>query len=240
MPLYILPNVFSDEQKPQLLLPEGLSSVLLSLTGLIAESERTGRRYLVKLLGKEPQARELPIYLFNEHSSQEDIKVLAEKIISGESLGLLSDAGMPGIADPGSDLVHYLRRRGEKKIVIYPGPSSILLALVSSGLPGQKFSFHGYLPKEKEERFKKIRELERNSLRDGGTEIFIEAPYRNDALLKDFLEVLHGQTELATVSNITLQDEQVVVQKVDTWRRMPTTLEKKPTIFLFSAKGVVL
>jgi 16S rRNA (cytidine1402-2'-O)-methyltransferase len=232
MTLYVLPNVFSDEQEPHLLLPEGLSTILLSLTGLIAESERTGRRYLIKLL-KDPLARTLPIYLLNEHSSSQDRKNLAEKVLSGEVLGLISDAGTPCIADPGSELVHLLRKRGEKKIIVIPGPCSILLALISSGLPGQSFSFHGYLPKEKEERYRKIRLLEYQSEKENSTQIFIETPYRNEALLQDLLATLKSTTELALVSSITFPDENVRLHTVEQWKKSTPTVEKTPTIFLF-------
>jgi 16S rRNA (cytidine1402-2'-O)-methyltransferase len=233
MPLFILPNVFSDEQEPHLLLPGGISSLLRSLTGLIAESERTGRRYLIKLLQQDPFARTLPIYLLNEHSTTSDMKNLAEMILGGGVFGLISDAGMPGIADPGSELIHLLRKKGEKKIVVIPGPCSILQALITSGLSGQKFAFHGYLPKEKEERCRKIQQLERESSREKSTQIFIEAPYRNQALFNDLVETLQSSTKLAVVSHITFPDEKVDVRSVETWKKLNFTIEKVPTVFLF-------
>lgn len=234
MPLYLLPNVFSDDQDPALLLPMGLSTLLSSLTGFIAESERTGRRYLIKLLGKDPLARNLPIFLLNEHTSSEDLKKLGDTVLAGGTFGLISDAGMPGIADPGSELVHYLRRHGEHRISVIPGPSSIFLALITSGLPGQRFSFHGYLPKEKEDRLRKIQLLEKESYEDERTQIFIEAPYRTEALLQDFLSTLHPETELALVSNVTLANEKVFVCPVKKWRGVQ--VEKQPTVFLFFAR----
>jgi 16S rRNA (cytidine1402-2'-O)-methyltransferase len=236
MPLYLLPNVFNDEQKSHLLLPEGLSQVLESLDGLIAESERTGRRYLIKLLQGSPFARELPIFLLNEHSSRKDQEEIVKKITSEMTLGLITDAGMPGIADPGADLVHLARRSGEKRIFVIPGPSSLFLALVSSGLPGQNFSFRGYLPKEKEERINAIKRFEYESKRDNATQIFIETPYRNDALLADLLEVLSPRTELAVASQMTFADESVEVYTVGEWRKHQKIIGKVPTVFLFCAR----
>lgn len=237
MPLYLLPNVFNDEQASNLLLPEGLSQILVSLDGLIAESERAGRRYLIKLLQGSPVARNMPIYLLNEHSSRREYDELAVSIIKGKTLGLISDAGMPAIADPGSELVRFLRKRGEKKIHVIPGPSSIFLALASSGLSGQHFSFRGYLPKEKKERVEAIKRFEKESKRDKATQIFIETPYRNKVMLQDLLEALEPATELAVASHMTFADEKVYMHTVGEWRTMSIDLEKAPTVFLFCASA---
>lgn len=229
MPLYLLPNVFDDEQSPHLLLPEGLKSLLSTLEGLIAESERTGRRYLMKLLEKAPLARQIPIYLLNEHSKKADYDELADLVSSGKTIGLISDAGMPGIADPGSGLVARLRERGNVQIKAIPGPSSVILALISSGLAATPFSFHGYLPKEQDVRKKVLKTIERA----GGTHIFIEAPYRNRAFFDDCLATLSPTTKLCLAANMTKSDEWVMVHSIQTWKTLPQPwIHKIPVVFV--------
>jgi 16S rRNA (cytidine1402-2'-O)-methyltransferase len=235
MPLYLLPNVFDDAQSPVGLLPEGLGSVLQMLQGLIAENERTGRRYLLKLLPQSLCARTMPIVLLNEHSSKADYEEIAKKVIQGETWGLISDAGMPGIADPGSHLVHLLRDRGITSIRVLPGPSSIFLALVSSGLDAQKFSFQGYVPPESEARRKVLKDLERESARTGMTQICIETPYRNSAFFADCLAVFGDTTHLCVACRLTFDDETVTTHTVKKWKQHPPAIRKEPTVFLFRA-----
>jgi 16S rRNA (cytidine1402-2'-O)-methyltransferase len=231
MPLYILPNVFSDEQSPKGLLPEGLSEIIASLNGLIAESERTGRRYLLKMLPKSDFARSLPIVLLNEHSLSEVVRDLSRKIIEGETWGLISDAGLPILADPGSTLVAALRGKGYDRIIAVPGPSSIILALLLSGFNGQKYTFNGYPPKEKAERLTVLRSIEKG---DVPTHIFIETPYRNQAFFQDCLEALSGGTKLCLATALTLPTQQLQVYSVDAWKKSNTVVPKEPTVFLIS------
>lgn len=229
MPLYLLPNVFSDEQSPQGLLPEGIPDIIASLQGLIAESERTGRRYLLKMLPKSDFARALPIVLLNEHSPGSCVEELTQKIIQGESWGLISDAGLPILADPGSLLVSSLRNRKYTQITAIPGPSSIILALLLSGFDGQKYTFHGYPPKEKADRFHTLRLLEKDSV---PTHIFIETPYRNQALFSECLEVLPGAAKLCVATALTLPNQQIQVHTIEAWKKIPTEVPKEPTVFL--------
>jgi 16S rRNA (cytidine1402-2'-O)-methyltransferase len=235
MPLYLLPNVFDDTQSPLYLLPQGLPTIVLSLTGLIAESERTGRRYLLKLLPGSPIARQLPITLLNEHSSTSDYERIVTAISNGETWGLISDAGMPGIADPGSELVTQLRKRGVTAIRVLPGPSSIFLALIASGLDGQRFSFQGYVPRDPNERRKVLQELERESAHNGVTQICIETPYRNEAFLADCLAVFQPTTELCLACRMTYEDETVERFTVSEWKHRSATDRPEPTVFLFRA-----
>lgn len=235
MTLYLLPNCFDDAQPTSLLLPEGLPSLVQTLTGLVAESERTGRRYLLKLLPGSPFARSLPIVCLNEHSSPSDYEAIAKKISSGETWGLISDAGMPGIADPGSQLVHLLRTKGTARIRVIPGPSSILLALVASGLDGQCFSFHGYLSRESVERRQKLVQLERDSAKSGTTHVCIETPYRNAAFFADCLAVLNERTELCVACRLTYDDESVQTRSIGEWKRTSPEIRKEPTVFVFRA-----
>ena len=238
MPLYLLPNVFDDTQSPFGLLPEGLNTIVQSLQGLIAETERTGRRYLLKILPQSPFARTLPIVLLNEHSSTADYEEMAKKIAHGETWGLISDAGMPGIADPGSHLVHLLRQKGVEGIKVIPGPSSILLALISSGLEAQRFSFQGYIPADSEGRRKALKELERDSERTKMTEVCIETPYRNAGFFADCLAVLHDTTLLCVACRLTYDDESVKTHTIKEWKSLPSPIRKEPTVFLFQTPAV--
>jgi 16S rRNA (cytidine1402-2'-O)-methyltransferase len=231
--LYLLPNVFDDTQPPFLLLPEGISSLIGQLDGLIAESERTGRRYLIKMLPNDPIARSLPIYLLNEHSSDADCEAIAESIAKGKKLGLISDAGLPTIADPGARLVRILRKKGIGEIKAIPGPSSIFLALMLSGLNAQKFTFHGYLPKEEQARAQLLRKMEKEPDR---THVFIETPYRNKLVFSEMLKVLSGSTMMAIASNLTFADESFDIHPMSVWRTLTSFMPRKvPSVFLIQA-----
>lgn len=227
MPLILLPNVFAEAQSSVLLLPEGLDGLVASLDGLIAESERAGRRYLARY-GK----KSLPLFLLNEHSAPNDYEELAEQICAGMALGLISDAGVPAVADPGSYLVHRLRARGYAQIQAIPGPCSIFLALMLSGFDGQNFSFHGYLPKEPDSRKAAIRSFESR----GGTHICIETPYRNNALLSDLVSVLRDTTEVCVAASLTCATQSVLSKSVKMWKREKHVLPKEPSVFLLYAK----
>jgi len=229
MTLYILPNTFDDAQDPHLLLPAGIETILAELDLLIAESERAGRRFLIKML-KNQKAREMPISLLNEHSR--DCKELVDMVLRGKNVGLVSDAGMACIADPGADLVYQLRERGFSDIRVVSGPSSVLLALVLSGLGAQRFSFHGYLPKDGDRRRKMLLQLEKDSLKDGSTQVCIEAPYRNKALFADCLAVLKDSTDLSVAASLTLEDQFVETKPIKMWKRGKYAPKKEPMVFL--------
>lgn len=230
--LFLLPNTFDDAQSPTLLLPEGLPSVISRLTGLIAESERSGRRYLCKLLASSEQARSMPIFLLNEHTANTEYVKFGNLLDAGATLGLVSDAGMPVVADPGSGLIFYLRRNHNVKISALPGPSSIFLALALSGLPAQSFTFHGYLPTEPAARRHALKRMEAESAHTGYTQICIETPYRNAAFFRDCLEVFHPSTLLSVVCRVTFDDEEVEMRSVGEWKRAKKDIRKLPTIFL--------
>jgi len=231
MALYLLPNTFDDQQSPSLLLPEGLSSLLCELDGLIAESERTGRRYLIKLMQDREHARRMPIYLYHKGSSQKELTLFVEKIVGGEKLGLISDAGMPVLADPGNRLVRMLRKKGYEDIHAIPGPSSIFLALILSGFPAQSFHFHGYLPKEKKARRSVLQAIEKEA-QNGSTQLWMETPYRNAVLFEECIRTFHPTTYLALASDLTLENHSVKVFSIAQWRTKTIVLPKHPTIFL--------
>ncbi len=243
MPLLLLPNVLRDEQPVDGLLPGGLDEKALLLDALIAESERAGRRYLLKLVPKSrgelyEKMRTLPIVLLNEHSDKEAIDELVRQIMSGKTLGLVSDCGLPCVADPGSQLVAKLQEKRYSDIQAYPGPSSIFLSLMLSGLSGQRFAFHGYIAKNDEERAVKVKEIERRSVEFQETQIWIETPYRNAAMIKTCLESLNPTTRFAVATNITFPNQKVISQSISRWKDLPQEeidAFQGPTVFLLFA-----
>jgi 16S rRNA (cytidine1402-2'-O)-methyltransferase len=233
--LLLLPNLLSEVKHHEPYLPASVDKAVKSLNGLIAESAEGGLRYLKRFLPLD-DARKIPIALYNEHTP-DDVEFLLEPIRAGERWGLISDAGLPCIADPGAKLVSRARQSG---IVVqaFVGPSSMLLALMLSGLPGQKFSFLGYLGKDPITRKKEIGLLEKRALADGATQIFIEAPYRNKHTLESLLEVLSPETLLCVAWDLTLNSQGIVSQPVHLWKKSPLpNIEKKPAIFLVAANG---
>lgn len=232
--LLLLPNVLGDVKHHALFLPPSVDKAVASLDGLIAESAAAGRRFLGRFETKKP-ALEIPIALFNEHTPDADLDFLLEPIRKGERWGLISDGGLPCIADPGAKLVN---RANQSGIIVqaFTGPSSILLGLMLSGLPGQKFYFTGYLDKEPEKREMEIKELQRRSKTDQATQIFIEAPYRNKHLLESLIKILSDTTHLCVAWDLTLPTQGLVSQTIHRWKKCPLpNLDKKTAIFLLYA-----
>lgn len=232
--LLLLPNVLGDVKHHSLFLPASVDKAVASLDGLIAESATAGRRYLSRFETKK-KAHEIPLALFNEHTPDSDIDFLLEPILKGERWGLISDGGLPCVADPGAKLVNRATQRG---IIVqaFSGPSSILLGLMLSGLPGQHFYFAGYLDKEPKKREGEIKELQHSSKILNATQIFIEAPYRNMHLLESLVNTLNDTTHLCVAWDLTLPTQGIVSQKVERWKKSPLpNLEKKTAVFLFHA-----
>lgn len=234
--LILLPNLLGELPDHRLFLPPSVDLAMESIDGLIAESESSGRRYLGRFQTKRP-AREIPIALLNKNTPSEDCDFLLEPIRKGELWGLVSDAGLPCIADPGYLLVRRARQLGIP-IQIFTGPCSFLMALMLSGLPGQAFSFHGYIPKESEMRDKKIQEFEMLSLRSNATQIFMEAPHRNQHTLESLIKILKDSTYLSVVWDITLPQQGVMTQTIQSWKKIPLpNILKKNVVFLLHGKG---
>lgn len=231
--LILLPNLLGDHRFHEMFLPQSVDKAASQLDGLIAESEQEGRRFLKRFKTQKP-ALEIPIALYNEHTPDDHIDFLLEPLKNGEKWGLVSDAGLPCISDPGYKLVRRARQIG---IVVqgFVGPSSIFLALMQSGLPGQKFAFQGYLDKDPEKRKKQIAKLRDQSKLESMTQIIIEAPYRNKHTLDALLETLPENAWLCVAWDLTMPEQGLVSQQVQQWKKSPLpNLEKKPAIFLFS------
>lgn len=229
--LLLLPNLLGEGLQAEMFLPASVFKAVGSIDGLIAESEKGGRRYLSYFETKMP-IREIPITLLNEHTRHEDLDFILEPIIAGQRWGLVSDAGLPCIADPGSQLVARAKQRGIL-VQAFVGPSSLMLAMMLSGLSAQKFFFQGYLEKEKDKRQAQIKQLAIQSKKEKALQVFIEAPYRNKALFEDLLSSLPDECMLSVAWDLTLPTQGVMTQNIDQWKRCtPPQIEKKPAIFL--------
>lgn len=229
--LHLIPSSLGEIPWPTYL-PAETRNAACRLKRFIAENAKTARAEL-KRLGHPVSLRDIAIEQLPEKLSPADIERLLAPLSAGEDVGLMSEAGCPGVADPGALLV---RRAHELAIPVRPlvGPSSLLLALMASGLEGQRFAFHGYLPAREPERSKRIAELEKESGRLGQTQIFIEAPYRNEALFKALLAACRPQTRLCVATDLTLPSEAVAMRPIGEWRRQPMPpLDRRPTVFLF-------
>lgn len=231
--LLLLPNLLGETSHHEPFLPNSIDKAVESLDGLIAESETGGRRYLKRFKTQKP-AESIPIALFNKKTSDQDLDFLLEPIIkNGERWGLISDAGLPCIADPGSSLVYRARQRGVT-VQAFVGPSSILIALMLSGLNGQQFTFNGYLDREEALREEDIIKLEKEA--KFRTQIFMEAPHRNRHMLESLLKNLKDQTLLCVAWDLTLPTQGILTQPVALWKKSPLpNIDKKPTIFLIQS-----
>lgn len=228
--LLLLPNLLGEMKHHEPFLPNSVDKAVSTLDGLIAESPTLGRRFLKRFNTKKP-AEEIPIALLNEHTPDDHIDFLLDPIAKGERWGLVSDAGLPCVADPGYLLVRRARQRG-MIVQAFVGPSSMMMALMLSGLPGQKFTFYGYLEKDAAKRKRQIEEMERMK---GMTHIFMEAPYRNDQMIEQLVQVLHDETHLCVAWDLTMSTQGVLSQPVRLWKKSPLpNLDKKNAVFLFA------
>lgn len=231
--LYLIPTPLGDVA-PEQVLPEATLSVLRGLRVFVVEELRSARRFL-SAAGFRGHVEELELHVLNEHTSPSELEALGQLFERGD-VGLFSEAGLPAVADPGAGLVA-LCHRHEVQVVPLAGPSSLMLALMASGLDGQSFAFRGYLPAKTDERRAAIRRCEKDSAALRQTQIFIETPYRNDSLLADLVAGLAAGTRLCIAADLTLPTETVVSSTVEEWRRRKDfTIGKRPCVFLILAR----
>jgi 16S rRNA (cytidine1402-2'-O)-methyltransferase len=232
MTLWLLPNLLGETASQAQGFPTALEDAVRGLDGLIAESEKGGRAFLRRFAFSPAKTwKEVPIRLLNEHT--QEVASLLEPLVRGETWGLVSDAGLPCLADPGALLVRFAREKG-CGVRALAGPSSPMLALMLSGLPAQSFAFHGYLHRDP---IPQIRMLEKRSQAEGSTHLFIEAPYRNERLLRTLIATLSDSVVLAVACDLTLPTEQVTVLPVRTWKeRSLPCIDKRPAVFLFCSE----
>jgi 16S rRNA (cytidine1402-2'-O)-methyltransferase len=229
--LYLIPVPIADDALNTI--PPQVVEVIKTLNCFLAEDARTARRFLSSLkIFASIDA--LDVQILNKDTKKPELPGLFNPILSGSDIGLLSESGCPGVADPGAIAAGYAH---ENNITVVPlvGPSSVLLALMASGLNGQQFCFHGYLPVEQAEVAKKIKELERESKTKNQTQIFIETPYRNNSLFENLLKNLSSETKLTVAVDINGKNELIQTQKVKSWKQNRLNVPKMPAVFLFLA-----
>ena len=226
--LYLIPSTIGDTEISDVI-PASVQNIINDINFYIVENERTARRQLIKMGIKTP-IDELTFFVLNKHTDRNEIAKFLDPC-SENNMGLLSEAGVPAVADPGSEIVA-LAHSKNIKVVPMVGPSSILLALMASGLNGQCFAFHGYIPVKGPERIKKIKQLEGNSASWKQTQIFIEAPYRNNQLLADLIKTCNGGTQICVACDISTKSEFIKTMSADKWKKNKVDLHKRPTLFL--------
>jgi len=226
--IYLIPVTLGGDDFLKVI-PEKVISLTRLLRYFIVEDIRSARRFL-RLIDKEFPINDTVFFELNEHTDESDIVHYLDPVLKGSDTGLLSEAGLPGIADPGARIIALAHK---KKITVTPlsGPSSILLALISSGLNGQNFTFNGYLPVKPVERSAKLRELERKA-GEGFAQIFMETPYRNQKMMESIVTTCHNDTMLCIAADITLPSESIRTMKISEWKRDLPSLNDKLVVFV--------
>ena len=227
--LYLLPVTLGDTEL-NTVLPAYNIEIIQGIKHFIVEDVRSARRFLKKV-DREFDIDSLSFYPLNKHTSAEDISGYLEPLLAGQSMGVISEAGCPAVADPGADVVAIAQRKN-LKVVPLVGPSSIILSVMGSGFNGQSFAFHGYLPIEPGERVKRIKQLEQRIYSENQTQLFIETPYRNHKMVDDLLQNCRPQTKLCIAANLTCEGEYIKTRAISEWKGKVPDLSKIPCIFL--------
>ena len=231
--LYLIPNLLGETAPVEASLPPLLASVVSKLTHFVVEDEKSARRF-IKQLCPEKVIRELSITSLNEHTKHNELESLAAPLKAGHDIGIISEAGCPGIADPGAPLVKIAHEMGVKVRPLV-GPCSMMLALMASGFNGQRWRFIGYLPIEGGARKETILAMERELRSHNETQIVMDTPYRNQKLFEELLATCQPETKICIAANITCADEAIQVKTVKEWRAGKPTLPKCPALFLLGA-----
>lgn len=227
--LFLIPVMLGETPVDQVI-PTYNTRVISQLKYFIVENVRSARRFL-KACNPEIEIDALTFYELNKHTDRNSISDYLLPMKKGESVGVISEAGCPAVADPGADVVAIAQQKGYK-VVPLVGPSSMLMAIMASGFNGQSFAFHGYLPIDAGERAKKLKQLESRSYNEDQTQLFIETPYRNQKLADDILQHCKPQTRLCIAMNISCEDEYIVTRRVKAWKGNLPDMHKKPCVFL--------
>lgn len=227
--LYLLPVTLGDTPVEQVL-PAYNKEIILGIKHFIVEDVRSARRFLKKVEASI-NIDELTFYPLNKHTSPDDLSGYLKPLQEGHSMGVISEAGCPAVADPGADVVAMAQRKN-LKVVPLVGPSSIILSVMGSGFNGQSFAFHGYLPIEAADRIKRLKELEGRIYSENQTQLFIETPYRNNKMMEDIVKTCRPQTRLCIAANITCEGEYIHTKTIREWKGHLPDLTKVPCIFL--------
>jgi 16S rRNA (cytidine1402-2'-O)-methyltransferase len=231
--LYLIPTTLGDNE-PLEVLPISVKKVIEKVDHYIVENEKSARRFIKKISPRKSQSS-LHIYVLDKFTDEVESQDYLDACSKGYNIGLVSEAGVPAIADPGALMVQLAHKKGIK-VVPMVGPSSITMAMMSSGLNGQNFAFNGYLPIDKAERKKSIKQLEKLSLDKDQSQLFIETPYRNDKMFADLLQTLSANTQLCIAVDITLSTEYIKTQSIQDWKKEKVSLHKRPAIFILHKK----
>ena len=231
--LYLFPSPLGDNE-PREVIPGPVLDRMLEIRTFVVEEVRTARRFLSRA-GLKGHIGELSFHELNEHTQPKEVEALAALFENGQDVGLITEAGLPAVADPGALLVALCHRRGIE-VVPFTGPSSLMLALMASGLDGQSFAFCGYLPAKTDERRSAIRTVEKRSSQLHQTQLFIETPYRNDSLMADLLASCREDTRLCIAADLTLPTATIRTRTVREWKKAPLEIGKRPCVFLLLAK----
>ena len=230
--LYLIPSPLG-ENEPCEVIPQPVLDMLPDIRTYVVEEVRTARRFLSKA-GLKGRIDTLEFHELNEHTQQAEIESYLKLFDDGNNVGLISEAGLPAVADPGAQLVA-LAHRNDIEVIPFVGPSSLMLALMASGLNGQSFAFCGYIPAKTDERRSRLRTLEKVSGQLRQTQIIIETPYRNDSLFADMLSTCSASTKTCVAANITMPDAYIKTKTVSQWKKEGLTIGKRPCVFLLLA-----
>lgn len=228
--LYLIPTTLGETENPFDVLPQTIKRSIELLDYYIVENEKTARKFIKSICPEKVQAA-LHLSALNKHTPDSEYKKMIQDCVEGKNVGLMSEAGCPGVADPGAVIVKLAHEKGIK-VVPLVGPSSILLAIMASGMNGQNFAFNGYIPIDAAEKKEAIKNLEKLSISKNQSQIFIETPYRNNKMLEDILNSLHPETYLCVASDITLPTEYIKTMRVVNWKKTKIDLHNRPTIFI--------
>ena len=228
--IYLIPNLLG-ESALNVLSPQ-VAQAVQDLTYFVVENEKSARKF-IKLIAPEKPQSELQISVIDKHQSTPNYAAYLAPCLQGHSIGIISEAGCPGVADPGAEIVRVAHQKALRVIPLV-GPSSLLLAMMSSGLNGQNFAFNGYLPIDKQVRRKTLKILERK-VQEGQSQLFIETPYRNKQMLTDLIEALQANTLLCVACDITLPTEEIKTLPVHRWKKTNIDVQKRPTIFIIGS-----
>jgi 16S rRNA (cytidine1402-2'-O)-methyltransferase len=230
--LFLIPNVLAENTAESIISPQ-IKEIITHTKVYLVENLRTARRYISSLkLGVNIE--ELHMEILDKDTAPETINRLMQPLLNGADMGIISEAGCPGIADPGALAVAHAHHKGIQ-VVPLSGPSSMFMALMASGFSGQSFAFHGYLPIDKKDKAQALRKLENESTKEKRAQIFMETPFRNNQLLEDILSTLAPQTKLCIAKNLTASDELVLTKTVEEWKKLPIDLHKIPTVFIIQS-----
>ncbi|NBW27675.1 MAG: SAM-dependent methyltransferase [Flavobacteriaceae bacterium] len=228
--LYLIPTTLGETENPFDVLPQTIKRTIELLDYYIVENEKTARKFIKSICPEKVQAS-LNLSILNKHTQDSEYKKMIQDCVEGKNVGLMSEAGCPGVADPGAVIVKLAHEKGIQVIPLV-GPSSILLAIMASGMNGQSFAFNGYIPIDASEKRATLKNLEKLSSTKNQSQLFIETPYRNNKMLEDILSSLHPETHLCVACDLTLPTEYIKTMRVMNWKKTKIDLHNRPTIFI--------